>query len=114
MLYRRLLLGLLALFVVAGLVAPTSGQDKKEDKKEEKKEGEKAKLEWKFKKGVPFYQTMKTKTDQTMNVMNNDVKQTQEQTFYFKWTPLEQKEKDWVIEQEIIAERFRAMREEQI
>jgi len=37
-----------------------------------------------------------------MKVMGMDVAQKQKQTFYFKWTPLEQKDKDWIVEQEII------------
>jgi len=47
---------------------------------------EKATLEWKFEKDKVFYQTMTTKTNQTMKVMNADVKQDQDQTFYFSWT----------------------------
>src|SRR5262249_54715936 len=49
-------------------------------------------------------QTMTTETKQTMKVMNNDVKQTQKQTFYFKWKPtkIDDKEYKATIEQEII------------
>jgi hypothetical protein len=74
-------------------------EDAKDDKKDDKKE--KAKLEWKFKKDDVFYQKMYTKTIQTMKVMNNDVKQTQEQTFYFKWSIGDQKDGNWVIKQKI-------------
>jgi hypothetical protein len=85
MLYRRLLGGLLSLFVLACVVAPTSGQ-------------EKATLAWKFPqkdgKFQPFYQTMTTRTEQTMNVLNNDVKQVQVQTFVFEWTPTDFNDKD--------------------
>jgi len=65
------------------------------------KDKDKAKLEWKFEKDKSFYQELTTETTQTMKVMGTDVNQTQKQTFYFKWTPLEQKDKDWIIEQEI-------------
>jgi hypothetical protein len=61
-----------ALLVLVGLAAPSFGQ--------------KAELKWKFKKGEPFYQTMSTKTDQTIKVMGADIKQTQNQTFYYSWT----------------------------
>src|SRR5258707_6524028 len=37
---------------------------------------------------MPFNQEVTTETVQTMKVMNNDVRQTQKQTFYFRWTPL--------------------------
>src|SRR6516225_5420624 len=67
------------------------------------KKGEKALLKWKFEKGKDFYQKMYTKTTQTMKVMNNEVKQTQEQTFYFKWSIVEQKGDDWIIKQKIDA-----------
>ena len=81
------------------------GQDKDKDKKakEGSKEGGKVTLEWKFKEKEPFYQTMKTTTTQTMKVMNNDVTQKQEQTFYFSWKVLEQdKDGKWVLEQKIL------------
>lgn len=58
-------------------------------------------LKWKFTKDKPFYQVMTTTTDQTMKVMNNDVKQTQKQTFYFSWTPIKQDGDSWVIRQKI-------------
>jgi hypothetical protein len=56
---------------------------------------------WKFEKDVPFYQEMYTKTVQTMKVMGQDVNQVQEQTFYFKWTPLKQEAEKWTIKQTI-------------
>jgi hypothetical protein len=71
----------------------------KDDKKDDKKE--KANLAWKFKAGDVFYQKMKTTTVQTMKVMQNEVKQTQEQTFYFKWTVDKKSGDDWVIKQKI-------------
>jgi len=78
MLRRYVLATLVALVAV---VLPAAGQ-------------EKVKLEWKFDK--PFYQKMVTETKQVMKVMNNDVNQTQKQTFYFSWTP-EKSEGDTVI-----------------
>jgi RNA polymerase sigma factor (sigma-70 family) len=58
-------------------------------------------LKWKFVKDRPFYQQMTTETTQTMKVMNNDVLQTQKQTFYFSWTPEEQKGNSWILKQKI-------------
>jgi hypothetical protein len=45
---------------------------------------------------------MTTKTKQKMTVMNNDVTQTQNQTFYFSWTPKSLKDDKWIIEQQIL------------
>jgi hypothetical protein len=81
------------------------GQDKDKDKGKDKdgaKDPTKVTLTWKFEKNKPFYQKMVTKTTQTMKVMNNDVTQKQEQTFYFSWTPLEEKDGKWIIEQKIL------------
>ena len=64
--------------------------------------GAKTALVWKFTKGQTFYQTMTTTTHQTMRVLNNDVTQTQTQTFYFSWTPTEQTGDDWIISQKIV------------
>lgn len=73
MFQRRVLSALL----LAGVVAmPALGQ-------------ESATLEWKFEKDKKFYQTMATQTTQTMKVMGTDVKQEQQQTFFFEWTPTE-------------------------
>jgi hypothetical protein len=98
--YRRLLA---VLFVVVGVSLPLAGQDKGDKKKDDKKAGtaDKAVLKWKFEKGKTFYQTMKTETNQTMKVMNNNVEQKQDQTFYFSWTPEKQDGDNWVIKQKI-------------
>jgi hypothetical protein len=56
---------------------------------------------WKFEKDVPFYQEMYTKTVQTMKVMGQDVNQVQEQTFYFKWTPVKSEAEKWTLKQTI-------------
>jgi hypothetical protein len=126
MLPRRLLA---AVAVLAVSTLPLFGQDKDKDKSKDKKDdkappakaeekpgdkadkkdekpaapaaGDKATLRWKFEKDKPFYQKMTTKTDQTMKVMNSDVKQTQNQTFYFSWTPEKQEGDAWVIKQKI-------------
>jgi hypothetical protein len=79
-----------ALVLVAGLAAPAVGQDTTD-------------LKWKFEKGKTFYQELTTDTKQEMNVMGMPINQTQKQTFYFSWTPLEHNEKDntWTIRQKI-------------
>jgi len=84
--YRR---SFVTLFAVVALALPAFGQDKPVN------------LSWKFEKGKTFYQEMTTKTDQSMKVMGSDVKQTQTQTFYFSWTPVEEKDKNWTIKQKI-------------
>jgi hypothetical protein len=75
---------------------------KKDDakKKDEPKKDEPG-LAWKFTKDKPFYQKMTTSTEQNIKVMGLDVTQKQDQTFYFKWTPLEEKDGVWQIKQEI-------------
>jgi len=89
--FRRLLAGLFVLGLLCGLTIPVLGQDKDKDKDKDKGKdkdtGEKVTLKWKFEKDKVFYQKMTTETSQTMKVMNNDVKQTQKQTFYFSWKP---------------------------
>ena len=60
-----------------------------------------ATLKWKFEKGKTFYQTMTTKTNQNMKVMGSDIKQDQSQTFWFSWTPEEDKDGKWAIKQKI-------------
>jgi hypothetical protein len=118
---RRLLAGLLVLGLLGTFSVPASAQKgkegkengkKKEDKdkdkdkdtekkKDETKDADKVNLKWKFEKDKTFYQKMTTTTKQTMKVMNNDVSQTQEQTFYFSWTPIEEKDGKWTIRQKI-------------
>jgi hypothetical protein len=95
---------LLAVAAVSFIGLDVFGQAK--DKKDKKDKAEdptkKVTLAWKFKKDKPFYQEMTTKTKQKMTVMNNDVTQTQEQTFYFSWTPKSLKDDKWIIEQQIL------------
>jgi hypothetical protein len=107
MLFRRLLAMLLVLGALAGTTLRVVGDDKDKDKDKGKepdkaKAGDKVTLAWKFEAKKPFYQKMVTKTAQTMKVMNNDVNQTQNQTFYFKWTPTKVEKDKATIEQEII------------
>jgi hypothetical protein len=81
----------LALLCLVGLVLSARAADEKTTS-----------LKWKFEKDKPFYQEMKTTTKQTMKVMNSDVNQNQEQTFYFSWTPESQdKDGNWTIRQKI-------------
>jgi len=86
-LQRRYPLALVALLVLGW---PVLGQDS-------------ADLKWKFEPNKTFYQVMTTDTEQSIKVMQQDMKQTQKQTFYFSWTPLKQDEKDksWTIKQKI-------------
>jgi hypothetical protein len=108
MLFRRLLAVLLVLGALAGLTVPVAGQDKdkdkdkSKDKDKDKPKGDKVTLQWKFEKDKVFYQKMQTKTEQSMTVMNNNVKQTQNQTFYFSWKPIKVEKDKATIEQEII------------
>jgi hypothetical protein len=76
-----------ALLVVAGLAGPALGQE--------------VDLKWKFEKGKTFYQKMTTETKQDMTVMGMKISQTQKQTFFFSWTPVEEKDKNWIIKQKI-------------
>jgi hypothetical protein len=80
----------LAGLMLITLVLPATGQDK-----------DKVDLKWKFEKGKTFYQELTTDTKQDMTVTGMPVSQKQKQTFYFSWTPVEQKDKDWVIKQKI-------------
>src|SRR5438067_2149583 len=113
MLFRRLFAGLFVLAFLAGVTLPAVAQEKDKDKdkakdkdkdkdKDAKKDDKDKKddkgvlLAWKFDKDKAFYQKMETKTTQKMKVMNNDVVQTQKQTFYFKWRPTKTDEKDKV------------------
>lgn len=84
---------LLGLAVLAGTHLSVLGQDK----------GKEEKLVWKgFEPKSVFYQTLTTKTTQNMTVMQQEITQTQEQTFYIKWTGEEKtKEGNWVVTQSI-------------
>jgi hypothetical protein len=83
--------------------AKPADKDKAADKDKDKAAAPAAKvsLKWKLEKGKTFFQKMTTNTDQNMKILNSEPKQTQNQTFYFSWTPVEQKGDDWIIKQKI-------------
>jgi hypothetical protein len=81
--------GFFALLCGLALVVPASAQDK-------------ADLKWKLEKGKTFFQTMTTKTKQTMKVQGTEVIQNQDQTFYFQWTVHDVKDGEVIIKQKII------------
>jgi RNA polymerase sigma factor (sigma-70 family) len=57
---------------------------------------------WRFQKDRPFYQEVTTTTLQILEVMGNDTRQQQQQTFYFRWTPLERRpDGGWVVKQKV-------------
>jgi hypothetical protein len=79
----------LALVALVVLTAPAWSQDSDN-------------LKWKFEKGKTFYQEMTTDTKQEMDVMGMKINQTQKQTFYLSWTPVEQAaDGNWTIKQKI-------------
>lgn len=49
----------------------------------------------------PFYQELTTQTVQKMKVMDQEVTQNQEQTFFIEWVPQKGEGKDLVVEQKI-------------
>ena len=77
-----------ALLLLVGLGAPVLAQE--------------ADIRWRFQKGETFYQQMTTETKQDMTVSGTKVSQTQKQIFFFSWTPVEEKDKNWIIKQKII------------
>jgi len=78
----------LALIGLAALALTLWAQEKKPEKSEQKppEKAGPAELKWVYKPGEKFYQKMSTKTEQTLKIQNQDVKQTQEQDFVFAWT----------------------------
>lgn len=62
---------------------------------------EKATFGFKVEKDKPFYQEMTTNVVQSIKVQGQDLKQTQEQTFFFKWTPVKQDGDNWQIKQQV-------------
>ncbi len=65
---------------------PAKPDDKPAKPDDKPAEGKPVELAWKFNKGDKFYQEMVTKTTQSMTIMNQPVKQEQDQTFLFSWT----------------------------
>lgn len=95
--------GSLACLAVVGWLAGTTLSVSAQDKDKGKDTASGDKLEWKaFEKGKSFYQKLETSTTQDMKVMNQEIQQKQNQTFYLKWTA-EDKDKNgnWVVTQEI-------------
>ena len=95
-----LFLGLAAIGLVASQL-PVAAQGQPDDK-----------LVWKgfdkkeFKDG--WYQTLTTKTTQTMKVLNQELKQEQEQTFFIQWVPEDaDKDGNWVVRQKIIGVKMK-------
>jgi hypothetical protein len=80
---------------------PKKEEPKKEEPKKEAPKADATGLAWKFTANTPFFQKMVTTTEQNIKVMGLDVTQKQDQTFYFKWTPLKQDGVKWDIKQEI-------------
>src|SRR5262249_15208392 len=81
--------GLMALVLVAGLAGGALAQ-------------EAVTLKPKFEANKSYWQEMTTSTEQNMKVMGTDVKQKQDQTFWYSWTPVKQEsDGSWVIEQKI-------------
>jgi Family of unknown function (DUF6263) len=60
-------------------------------------------LRAKFEKGRTFYQEMTCHTAQTMNVLGQEIKQTQTQTYVTSWTPEKQDGDRWLLKQKIEA-----------
>ena len=108
-----------ALLLVGGLFAVGVGAYGQQDKGKDKDKGQKkaettqpasqpggeAKLVLKAfePKGKTFYQEMSTKTKQVMKVMQMEVTQNQDQTFWVSWTPQDKKDNNLVVKQKIVA-----------
>jgi hypothetical protein len=97
-------IGALLLMGALGLSMSAQGQDKKPDPKKDEPKGSGTTLSLKAfePKGKTFYQEMTTKTKQVMKVMQQEVTQNQDQTFWISWTPMEKKGDDLCVKQKII------------
>jgi hypothetical protein len=94
-----------ALLLAGGLVSwgvGAYGQDKDKDKGDKGKDGSKLVLKAFEPKKPTFYQEMTTKTKQVMKVMQMEVTQDQNQTFYVSWTPQDKKDNNLVVKQKIV------------
>jgi len=99
-----------ALLLVGSLVTvgvSAYGQDKSKDKgKEPAKTTDTGAVKLVLKafepKGKTFYQEMTTKTKQLLKVMQMEVNQDQDQTFWISWTPQDKKDGNLVVKQKII------------
>ncbi len=56
---------------------------------------------WKWEKDKPIFSQMTTKTVQNIKVQELNINQIQEQTFFFKWTPLKEDAGKWTVKQTI-------------
>jgi Family of unknown function (DUF6263) len=104
-----------ALLLMGGLLIASMGaygqQTKDKDGKDQKKAeatqappmggGTKLTLKAFEPKAKTFWQEMATKTKQEMKVMQMQVTQTQDQTFWVSWTPEDKKGNDLVVKQKI-------------
>jgi hypothetical protein len=105
-----------ALLLVGGLLmvgVGAYGQQQKQDKDKSQKKAEATQpapaggairltLKAFEPKGKTFYQEMSTKTKQVMKVMQMEVTQNQDQTFWVSWTPQDKKDNNLVVKQKII------------
>jgi hypothetical protein len=105
-----------AIFIFT-LVALATGQDPKKDppktdpKTEPKKDPPKVdkvetkqdgkKFELKFEKDKKFYQSSQTTVQQLIKVMGQDLTQSQDSTFYYRWTPIKQEGDKWELTDEV-------------
>ena len=81
---------------VAALASGAAGQDKQ-------------KFETTFEANKPFYQKLTTKVEQILKVQGSgsDVPLKHDQTFYFKWTPVDIKPDKYVVKQTIEGVKFK-------
>jgi hypothetical protein len=85
----------LAAGLVLALLAPAPAQEAKP-----------VKLEWKFEKDKPFYQTLTTETTRALKFSGTEVNQKFSQTFYLRWTPIKPEDKNWVLKLKVEGARL--------
>ncbi len=71
------------------------------DKKDPVPAGAEVDFTWKWEKDKPLFSQMTTKTVQNIKVQELNINQIQEQTFFFKWTPLKEEGGKWTVKQTI-------------
>jgi RNA polymerase sigma factor (sigma-70 family) len=72
----------------------------------EREKGRGVVLAWKLARNVPFYEERTTMTEMVMKVTDSDIRQTQAQTFFFRWTPAEQEDDRWALRQKVLGVRM--------
>jgi hypothetical protein len=77
-------------------VDPKPADPKPADPKQDGK-----RFDFKFEKDKKFYQEQFTKVRQIIKAQGQDLTQTQESTFYFEYTPLDQKDGKWTVKQRV-------------